>query len=141
MIDVGKAILYKIIREGLMSGLPAYRVLGIARKHGVKIATKTFYHMWNEVKKGIEVMEWLSEYDPSKPIPWYQYVKTSYNFPSKYVHVVEGMDAVTGQTVQFGIYTNRTLSEWEIYERAGDIALEQYGVTLTNIKIKSLCRT
>ena len=138
-IDVGKAIWYKIIREGLGSGYSAYRTLQVARSLGLKIRTETFYRMWHEVTEQLGIQKIVETYPSDKPLHWAMHPKTEYNFPSKYGYVVEYTDAITGQKRTVGLYENRTLSPRQIYEETLRLA-ELYGEEPTKIRVAYLWR-
>jgi hypothetical protein len=141
IIDLGKAFIYKAIREAIPQGYSAYRTLQTLRKMGVKIRTQTFYNMWKEVLQQQEVTQCLKKYEPEKPIPWWLHPKTSYNYPSKYGYVVEVTDYITGEKRNFGIYSNRTMSLQEIEEETREMALFYYGLTAYKVNLKYLWRT
>ena len=140
MIDIGKAIWYKIIHAGLEFGYSAYRTLTTARRMGLKIRTETFYRMWHEVLNQMEAMEFLKTYPEDKPIPWWRHPRTEYDYPTKYGYVVKITEAYTGFERTFGIYKNRTLSISDIKREAENLALKCYGVTIEKIEITSLWR-
>ena len=140
MVNVGKAIWYKIIRAGIEEGYTAYKVLRTARSLGLKIRTQTFYRMWHEVLDAIEASEFLKTYPESKPIPWWRHPRTEYNYPSKYGYVVKATELHTGYERTFGIYRNRTLSKAEIRKEAEELALACYGVVIKDIEITDLWR-
>jgi len=140
MVDVGKAIWYRIIHAGIESGYSAYRVLRVARSLGLKIRTQTFYRMWHEVLDAIEASKFLQTYPEEKPIPWWRHPRTEYNFPSKYGYVVEVTEAITGEKRTFGIYKNRTLSLSGIKKEAEEIALAYYGLTIKEVRLINLWR-
>jgi len=140
MVDVGKAIWYRIIHAGIESGYSAYRTLRTARDLGLKIRTETFYRMWHEVLEETEASRFIETYPEEKPIPWWRHPRTEYNFPSRYGYVVEVTEAITGEKRTFGIYKNRTLSLSEIRKEAEEIAFTFYGLTIKDIKITHLWR-
>ena len=124
-----------IIRKGLEEGLSGNQILKKAREQGLKIRTKTFYELYNEMKKSYGIIsEIFDDLEPHRSLPDYLFFKTPEKLPTKYAFIFEVKHEHGKYT--FGIYTDKKYTKAELEEWAKNLAQLEYELkNITRIRL------